>query len=321
MLGICEIDQIGYEIGIIMEFANLGSLKRQYKILSELQTAQVCLDICKGLQYLHSKDIIHHNLKLENVLLHGDLNSNMIAKIADFGLPRAMEFLGSIQYMAPELAQAHPEYNHKIDIYSLTIIIFELYTKQRFPFKCNSIFPMDKINAVEESITPEIPNDLPAKLLNLIPNGWNIDPKVRPDLDDFISVFEDLIELQSNQSDLQEEITSLTIRKHIDNLGEVLFPNCPVFAKSWNPALEEINTKKLRLQMVKDIQEKYTRANNILEHVYTSLKNVPKHIYMDEKRTPGSSRHEKIKRVHDWNLSMALKGSAGHLSSANYPLR
>ena len=222
MLGICEIDQIGYEIGIMMEFANLGSLQRHYKNLSELQTAQVCLDMCNGLQYLHSKDIIHHDLKLENVLLDGDLNHELIAKIADFGLPRAMEFLGSIQYMAPELAQNHPEYNYKIDIYSLTIIIFELYTKQRFPFQCNSIFPMAKIKAVQESIKPELPNDLPTKLLDFIPKGWHIDPEIRPDLQDFIKIFEEMIELQSTQSDLQEEVTSLTIRKHIDNLGKRL---------------------------------------------------------------------------------------------------
>ena len=73
--------------------------------------------------------------------------------------------------------------------------------------------------------------------------------------------------------------------------------------------------------MVKDIQEKYARANNILDHVYTSLKNVPKHIYMDEKRTPGSSRHEKIKRVHDWNLSMALQGGGFEGSPSSLGLR
>lgn len=62
-------EQYSTSTAIMMEFANLGSLEQHYKSLDENKRIVVGLDVSKGLQYLHSKSLIHRDLKLENVVL------------------------------------------------------------------------------------------------------------------------------------------------------------------------------------------------------------------------------------------------------------
>ena len=144
-----------------MEFANLGALKEHVQDLTPLQASKACLDMYHGLQYLHRKGYIHRDMKLENILLVGDLNSGFTAKIADFGLSRIVatimtSLIGTPSYMASELAQ-ELEYNYKVDVYSSTIIVFEVFTKQKFPFPMNLI-PMKQIQAIRRSDKPQIPS-------------------------------------------------------------------------------------------------------------------------------------------------------------------
>lgn len=80
------------------------------------------------MEYLHCKDIIYRDLKLENLLLdeHGYL------KLADFGLAKylrqddkAMTFCGTPEYLAPEILSGHGQ-KKSADWWALGIIIYEL---------------------------------------------------------------------------------------------------------------------------------------------------------------------------------------------------
>ena len=120
--GICEINPKTSECGIVMEFANLGTLKNHIQDLTRLQASKACLDMFQGLRYLHSKEYIHRDMKLENILLVGDLNSGFIAKIADFGLSRVTGVnmsagIGTSMYMAPETVVEPVQYDNKVDVY------------------------------------------------------------------------------------------------------------------------------------------------------------------------------------------------------------
>ena len=163
--GHCEINPAASEWSIIMEFANLGTLKDHLQDLIPPQASKACLDMYHGLQYLHKKDYVHRDMKLENILLVGDLNSGFMAKIADFGLSRITtqimtSFCGTLHYMAPELAQEMAKYNYKADVYSSAIIVFELFTKQRFPFPYDPN-PIKQLHAVRQSNKPQIPSYIP----------------------------------------------------------------------------------------------------------------------------------------------------------------
>jgi serine/threonine protein kinase len=83
--------------------------------------------ISKGLLYIHSKDVIHRDLKIENVLI----DEHMIAKICDFGFVKLdltkkhTPGAGTHLFMAPEVASG--DYDRKCDFYSLGIIFFLIY--------------------------------------------------------------------------------------------------------------------------------------------------------------------------------------------------
>jgi eukaryotic-like serine/threonine-protein kinase len=104
-----------------------------------------CMDyarqICRGLRYAHSKNVIHRDIKPQNVLI--DVNG--VCKLSDFGIAKIFEqanitvtgmAVGTPEYMSPEQAQGD-ELDMQTDIYSLGIVIFEMLTKKP-PFTGNS---------------------------------------------------------------------------------------------------------------------------------------------------------------------------------------
>lgn len=91
--------------------------------------------IIYGLEYLHSCDVCHRDLKAENILITEDNN----IKIADFGFAKLMKsgnsdtFCGSPHYVAPEVVKGQPYDAFKADVWSCGVILFALCTS-RLPF-------------------------------------------------------------------------------------------------------------------------------------------------------------------------------------------
>uniref|UniRef100_A0A1B8XU69 Protein kinase domain-containing protein n=1 Tax=Xenopus tropicalis TaxID=8364 RepID=A0A1B8XU69_XENTR len=119
---------------IAMEFASGGSLKDLLKKEHHLKTRQVIFysaEMVCGLQYLHSRGIIHCDLKPDNILI----SSEGHIKIADFGL--AVEhvfghdttcgYRGTPKYMAPEVL-ADQRYNAAVDWWAFGIILCQMAT-------------------------------------------------------------------------------------------------------------------------------------------------------------------------------------------------
>jgi 5'-AMP-activated protein kinase catalytic alpha subunit len=94
-------------MGIVMEWADQGSLRDSMEKMNKEEKINVSLCICEGLDYMHSIRIAHRDLKPENVLLFGDKSK---AKISDFGTSKVIQTLmtntkevGTPKYSAPEL--------------------------------------------------------------------------------------------------------------------------------------------------------------------------------------------------------------------------
>ena len=140
-----ETEQI--QVGI-MEYANAGDISSFFKVTrSREMVSSIIKDILRGLAYLHENGIAHRDLKPKNILLSKDKNGKLMAKIADFGISKRIDIedatmssqlMGSVEYMAPEqFAPAMFGINQKlatnVDLWSLGIIIYELYA-QNLPF-------------------------------------------------------------------------------------------------------------------------------------------------------------------------------------------
>ncbi len=103
-------------LGLVMEWADQGSLSDNLEEMSNEEKIKVSLCICQGLAYMHLKRIAHRDLKPENVLLFGDKAK---AKISDFGTSKLMQTfaahstnVGTPQYSAPELMDSELYVSH-----------------------------------------------------------------------------------------------------------------------------------------------------------------------------------------------------------------
>lgn len=117
---------------IVMEYATNGSLLdyvRAKKRLSEPEACGFLQQMSAGLLYCHQNNVVHRDVKLENVLLDA---GNMV-KIIDFGLcaiasagMRLRVFCGSPSYAAPEIVSRRPYEGPPVDVWSLGVVLFAM---------------------------------------------------------------------------------------------------------------------------------------------------------------------------------------------------
>ena len=132
---------------IAMELCCGGTLKKwlydnQKKRMAGV-TTKMFRQICSGVAYIHKQGLIHRDLKPDNIYF----SASGLIKIGDFGLSTRLRWsssgelgmmatttvnlshhVGTRMYMAPEVGKSSVEYNNKVDIYSLGIILLELLT-------------------------------------------------------------------------------------------------------------------------------------------------------------------------------------------------
>lgn len=129
---------------IFMRYAENGDLLEYIMkngAISEGQTRFWVRQIALAVQYLHSIDIVHRDLKCENILITSKFN----VKLADFGFSRFMNnksrsstYCGSLSYAAPEILKGTP-YNPTIsDVWSLGIVLYVMLNKA-MPFDDSNV--------------------------------------------------------------------------------------------------------------------------------------------------------------------------------------
>ncbi len=134
---VCRVYEFNRVAGIAytsMEFVegeSLRSVLNRFGGLPHRKATDLALQICSGLKEAHAQGIVHRDLKPENVMIDGQGN----VKIMDFGIARSMEagtrltgsMVGTPAYMAPEQVAGKPV-DYRTDIYSLGLILYEMFT-------------------------------------------------------------------------------------------------------------------------------------------------------------------------------------------------
>ncbi|MBF0588606.1 MAG: serine/threonine protein kinase [Magnetococcales bacterium] len=153
---------------IAMEYAEgqtLAQIIRSTAPLTLDETVRIMVQACAGLEAIHHSGLVHRDIKPANIMVtpQGE------AKIMDFGIVRAdssemtrtQQILGTLNYMSPEQIQSSRSVDHRSDLFSLGVILYEMLTGEK-------AFPGRSMSSVSWKIVHENPT-LPSNLHTLLP--------------------------------------------------------------------------------------------------------------------------------------------------------
>lgn len=180
-------------LNIVMEYADGGDLnkaiKEQQKIkkfFPETKILDWFCQICLAVKHIHSKKILHRDLKSGNVFL----TNSGIVKLGDFGiskslnntLEKAKTVIGTPYYLSPEIIMNKP-YSFKSDIWSLGVLLYEM-SVLKMPFDAKSM-PMLTLKIIKGEYM-KLPSNFSKELCDLIKSLLTVDHKKRPDINELL---------------------------------------------------------------------------------------------------------------------------------------
>ncbi len=114
--------------------------------MNAIRAVQILLPIADGLRVAHERSIIHRDIKPDNILLSADALGRRQPKLLDFGIAKVEQksgsagkitqmgaVLGSPEYMSPEQALGQDDIDPRTDVWSLSIVLYEMITG-KIPF-------------------------------------------------------------------------------------------------------------------------------------------------------------------------------------------
>ncbi|CAA0819385.1 Protein kinase superfamily protein with octicosapeptide/Phox/Bem1p domain [Striga hermonthica] len=177
-------------LATVTEFMINGSLKqflqKKDRTIDRRKRLIIAMDAAFGMEYLHGKNIVHFDLKCENLLVNMRDPHRPVCKIGDLGLSKVKQHTlvsggvrGTLPWMAPELLSGKSNMvTEKIDVYSFGICMWELLTGDE-PYTdmhCASIIG----GIVNNTLRPQIPTWCDPEWKSLMESSWASDPAQRP---------------------------------------------------------------------------------------------------------------------------------------------
>jgi len=214
------------QLYLVMELANFGSLAQNLhddKIEFDwMLKFKIASDTAAGMDFLHSKKVLHRDLKSENLLLVTiDPSAATVVKIADLGVSKLFDpnkatnmtkGRGTTNWMAPEILSGARDYSFPVDVYSYGMIMWELLTREMPWSDPKLVFRIaEKVIGGER---PIIPDDCPTKWKELMTACWDGDAGKRPTFPNVVKLLQDM------KSELAPDLPASPTRRKSSTLSK-----------------------------------------------------------------------------------------------------
>ncbi|XP_048568977.1 uncharacterized protein LOC125550109 isoform X2 [Triticum urartu] len=183
-------DGPGGTLATLTEFMVNGSLRhvlqRKDKCPDLRKRLIIAMDAAFGMEYLHSKNIVHFDLKCDNLLVNLRDHARPICKVGDFGLSKIKRntlvsggVRGTLPWMAPELLNgSSSKVSEKVDVFSFGIVLWEILTGEE-PY-ANMHYGAIIGGIVNNTLRPPVPANCGPDWRRLMEQCWSPDPSQRP---------------------------------------------------------------------------------------------------------------------------------------------
>ncbi|UZO15572.1 uncharacterized protein OCT59_006990 [Rhizophagus irregularis] len=214
---------------LVTEWAEHGNLREFYtnnkNSFDTKLKLRVSLDIARGLNFLRTVEILHRDIRAENVLI----TNNNTAKLTNFKLSRSYKAdtlnqshnLEQIRYCAPEILQRTPgfKYNNKCEVYSFGILLWEI-SEEKTPYENHDDF-LEITRLVLEKYRESFSenNQMPDEFKNLALDAVDHNPESRPKLTTMFIVLSDCLESFDSHTSSSKYMTHAEAAKKHEMIG------------------------------------------------------------------------------------------------------
>ncbi|KAI8991759.1 hypothetical protein BDF20DRAFT_846245 [Mycotypha africana] len=183
-----DVDHAEGYINIFLEYVPGGSIASCLAKTGKFEVPLVRFftrQILMGVAYLHSRNVLHRDIKAGNILL----DQNGVCKITDFGLSKLSGqdkaydphsnnsvMRGTVFWMAPEVVKG-TKYNAKVDIWSLGCTVIEMLTGKHPWLDLNMLAALYSLGKYQ---APPIPEGIPDDVCDFLEKCFTINPEERP---------------------------------------------------------------------------------------------------------------------------------------------
>ncbi|XP_056613035.1 ankyrin repeat and protein kinase domain-containing protein 1 [Triplophysa dalaica] len=268
---------------LVMEYMSKGSLDNLITshALMWPKKFQIIHEVTMGMNFLHSMQppILHLNLKPANILFDDHLH----LKISDFGLIKWEEFSSKTQfaeiltarkntnYIPPEtFAQSQEPPGTKFDVYSFSIIMWEILTQQRSYQGLNMTEILLRVSSGKRPCVDNIPEDKPSeceKMISVMQQCWHQDCTQRLDFSDIIQVTEVLSDIFKISDPYQREER----RKSLHYIGPSVSKESLEGSQNVHSLLKKKDFESFKKVLRKeDVSMLFKDNNTLLHHAVAS---------------------------------------------------